>query len=47
MNRKYFLTLAVAAVLLFLSGSASAQLQSGSIHGNVISDDGSALPASN
>src|SRR5215203_740308 len=44
MNRKYFLTLAMVAVLLFLSGPASAQLQTGSIYGNVISDDGTVLP---
>src|SRR6187549_986940 len=44
MNRKYFLTLAAVAVLLFLSGSASAQLQTGSIYGNVVSNDGTALP---
>jgi hypothetical protein len=44
MNRKSFLTLAMVAVLLFLSGPASAQLQTGSIYGNVISDDGTALP---
>src|ERR1044071_7696812 len=42
MNRKNFFALALAALLL--SGPASAQLQTGNIHGNVISDDGSALP---
>jgi hypothetical protein len=48
MNRKYFLTLAmmveVIAVALFSSGPASAQLQTGSIHGTVLTEDGSALP---
>jgi len=39
MNRKYFLSLALAAVLLF-SGAASAQLQTGNIHGNVLTEDG-------
>jgi hypothetical protein len=43
MNRKYFLTLA-AAVLLLASGAASAQLQTGSIHGTVVTQDGGALP---
>ena len=44
MNRNSFLTLAVAAVLLFGSGAASAQLQTGSIHGTVIGQDRVALP---
>lgn len=42
MNRKYFIALAVAALLL--SGPVSAQLQTGSIHGTVLSQDGGALP---
>src|SRR5687768_11713364 len=42
MNRKHFLALAV--VVLLFSGPASAQLQTGSIHATVISQDGTALP---
>ncbi|MFP5284789.1 MAG: carboxypeptidase regulatory-like domain-containing protein, partial [Thermoanaerobaculia bacterium] len=42
MNRKHFLALAVAALLL--SGPVSAQLQTGSIHGAVMGEDGTALP---
>ncbi len=42
MNGKYFLALAVAALLL--SGPASAQIQTGSIHGTTIGQDGGALP---
>ena len=43
MNRKSFLVLAVAAVLLF-SGAASAQLQTGNIYGTVVGQDGNTLP---
>ncbi|HET9226906.1 MAG TPA: TonB-dependent receptor [Thermoanaerobaculia bacterium] len=43
MNRKNFLALAVAAVLLF-SGAASAQIQTGNIYGTVVGQDGGALP---
>jgi hypothetical protein len=43
MNRKSFLALAVIAMSL-LSGAASAQLQTGSIHGAVIGEDRQALP---
>src|SRR5688572_6199994 len=42
MNRKHFLALAIAALLL--SGPAFAQLQTGSIHGTTIGQDGGALP---
>ena len=42
MNRNHFLALAVAALLL--SGPASAQIQTGSIHGVVMGQDGTALP---
>jgi hypothetical protein len=42
MNRKHLLALAVAALLL--SGPASAQLQTGSIHGTTIGQDGGPLP---
>ncbi|HWN44100.1 MAG TPA: carboxypeptidase regulatory-like domain-containing protein, partial [Thermoanaerobaculia bacterium] len=42
MNRKHFLALAIAALLL--SGPASAQLQTGNIHGTTLGQDGGALP---
>ena len=42
MNRKTFLALAVAALLL--SGPVSAQLQTGNIHGTAIGQDGGPLP---
>src|SRR5689334_22869359 len=42
MNRKPFL--ALAALLLLVSGAASAQLQTGSIYGTVIGQDKTAIP---